>query len=191
MGAIGLLGYLGEISATNRAVDELIVADGVKPLRFTVVQGSATYSLNANGLDSYLTTTMSKLQNRIDTAQPYKIELQYQVLNINQTTGQFTGFQATSGNFRTSGSFSGAAATCPEMGSMLTTATGSSSSSGASMYAVPRPPSGYLPMSIMVGVRVLRDLSGAGVGQLYKFITQQPLTVSSCKVVVLRGEVEG
>jgi hypothetical protein len=200
MAAVGLLSYLGEVSATHRAVDELVVADSVKPLRVTMNQGTVAFSLNSNGLASYLSTVLQRLQDRIGSGTPYRIELQYQVMNVNESTGVFTGFQASAGNFVSAGTFAGTSTSCQELGVMFAAASTQVGANNRSTYAVPTGVSGlssaatarnYLPMSVLVGVRVLRDLDSTGVGQLYKAITQAPLIAVSCKTLVLRGDVEG
>ncbi|NDC38964.1 MAG: hypothetical protein EBZ48_13090, partial [Proteobacteria bacterium] len=183
--------YIGEISSLHRTVDELVLADGVKPIRFGMSQGTVTYTTNAPALDTYLSDLLTKLRSRVDLSQPYRMELQYQVLSINQSTGAFGGFQASSGNTRIEGGFAGTTPICPEMGAMLSAAATTQGAGGVAAFAVPRPPSGYLPISVIMGVRVLRDLSATGVGQLYSFVNQQPLIVASCKVLFLRGDVEG
>lgn len=203
MAAVAVLSYLGEISATHRAVDELVVADTVKPLRVTMNEGTVTYAVNTTALSSFLANTLQRLQERIGSASPHRVELQYQVLNINQSTGAFAGFQASSGNFVSAGAFAGTSTACQEMGVMFAAASTEVGANNRSSYAVPTGVSGlplwsnptearnYLPMSVLVGVRVLRDLDNTGVGQLYKAITQAPLIAVSCKAIVLRGDVEG
>lgn len=204
MGAAGLISFLGEQSAINRAVDELVLADGVKPLRFSLTQESVTYSVNATALDGYLTSTLSKLQSRIGTAAPYKIELQYQVLRFNEATGAYQGVEAVPGNYLSAGSSTASATVCPEMGALLTAEAARVGGGGKPLYALPSGVFGvgfgsqntarlrdYLPRSVLLGVRVLRDLSSTGTGQLYRLITQQALIATSCKVVFLRGDIEG
>lgn len=191
MGAVAVISYFGEVSSTNRAVDELVVADAVKPLRLRMNEGTGVYDLNATGLSAYLTATLANLEQRIGTAIPYKIELQYQVFNINPDSGAFVSFAASSGNSVSAGSFARVIAQCPEMGVMFNAESTRTVSGGASALAMRIGSGRYLPMSVVVGVRVLRDLSDTGTGVLYRIVTQEPLVAYSCKSFFLRSGVEG
>jgi hypothetical protein len=190
MGAVAVLSYIGEVSAINRVVDELVVADAVKPLRLRMNQGTVVHEVNQDGLTAYLAATLTKLQQQIGTATPYRIELQYQVVNIDQDSGGFTGFNAASAAVN-AGTSSSAVAGCPPIGSMLISEAARTIANGPSALAVRIGVGRYLPMSVMVGVRVLRDLSGTGTGVLYQSVTQQPLVAFSCKTFFLRSGVEG
>lgn len=196
MGGVAVVGYLGELSKLNRIVDQALIADSIKPFRLSSdgING-ITLELNNLELASYLDRTLDTLRAEIGAELPYRIELQYAVLRINQSSGSFEGFEAVAGSTRSAGNFNTPSNVCPELPSRLLGLSQEVQADGSSRYAIPSGISGinggsFLPRSVVVLARVLKDLRSTSGGILYATALDEIPSAVSCKSILLRGEVQ-
>ena len=196
MGGVAVVGYLGELSKLHRIVDQALIADTIKPFRLSS-EGASGVVLELNNIElgSYLDRTLSALRSGIGTELPYRIELQYAVLKINQSTGFFEGFDAIPDSTRNEGDFTAPSSACPELASRLIELGQEIQADGSSRYAIPSGISGinggsFLARSVVVLVRAIKDLRNTSGGLLYSTALNEIPAAVSCKSILLRGEVQ-
>ena len=194
----GVAGYLFDLMTVRSAVESVILDGGERPRVLEGDSGGTVHlRLNRSGMEEFLRRTARTLTHSLEregeVAGAVVVEVGYGVARIDPRSGEYRGMEGPVVIERNGAWPDTGMDECPSLLRQFDLAAGgqageTSPAALPSAVLSPESAAGYLDRSILVGVRVRRDLAGTAGGALAA-LALRSTEIVGCKVEIMRSEV--